>query len=59
MTDASSTAESPETVREERAYALGLTAYLWGFTMNEFYRVRSAMLSRPGVAVTRSFTGGG
>jgi hypothetical protein len=31
----------PGKLREERAYTLGTAAFLWGFTMNELYRVRS------------------
>ncbi len=42
-----------EKVREEQAYALGTAAYLWGFTMNELYRVRSVHLAKPGNAVNR------
>lgn len=44
---------SPEKVREEHAYTLGTTAYLWGFTMNELYRVRSASLAKPGATVNK------
>ncbi len=43
------------TIAEERAYALGVAAYLWGFTMNELYRVRSTALARPGGAVNAFF----
>jgi hypothetical protein len=42
-----------EKIREEQAYTLGTAAYLWGFTMNELYRVRSVHLSKPGNAVNR------
>ena len=42
-----------EKIREEQAYTLGTAAYLWGFTMNELYRVRSVHLGKPGNAVNR------
>ena len=42
-----------EKVREEQAYTLGTAAYLWGFTMNELYRVRSVHLAKSGNAVNR------
>ncbi len=48
-----SMALSPEKVREEHAYTLGTSAYLWGFTMNELYRVRSTALAKPGAAVNK------
>jgi hypothetical protein len=31
-------------VREEQAYTLGTSAYTWGFTMTELYRVRDMTL---------------
>ena len=51
MTDQPSDPLSPDKIREERTYALGTAAYLWGFTMNELYRVRSHALAEPGAAV--------
>jgi hypothetical protein len=44
---------SPEKIREEQAYTLGTAAYLWGFTMNELYRVRSLSLAKPGNAINQ------
>lgn len=44
---------SSEKIREEQAYTLGTAAYLWGFTMNELYRVRSAALAKPGNAINK------
>src|SRR5690242_14934466 len=38
-----------EKIREEQAYTLGTAAFLWGFTMNELYRVRSAHVDKQGV----------
>jgi hypothetical protein len=38
-------------IREEKAYALGTAAFLWGFTMNELYRVRSRHVDTQGVPV--------
>jgi hypothetical protein len=46
-------APSAEKIGEEQAYTLGTAANLWGFTMNELYRVRSAFLAKPGNAVNR------
>lgn len=46
-------APSTDKVREEQAYTLGTAAYLWGFTMNELYRVRSVHLAKPGNTVNR------
>ena len=46
---------SPGQLAEERAFAFGTTAVLWGFTLNELYRVRSAVVSRPGGGVNRFF----
>lgn len=48
-----SLAPSPKSVREEHAYTLGTSAFLWGFTMNELYRVRSNSLAKPGAAVNK------
>lgn len=42
-----------EKIREEQAYTLGTSAYVWGFTMNELYRVRSEFLAKPGNAVNK------
>ncbi len=36
-------------VREEQAYTLGTSAYTWGFTMTELYRVRDITLKTFGV----------
>lgn len=47
------TTETAEKLREERAYTLGTAAYMWGFTMNELYRVRSASLAKPGNAINK------
>ena len=33
---------------EEQAYTLGTSAYLWGYTMNELYRVRDNFLKQKG-----------
>jgi len=33
-------------VREEQAYTLGTSAYTWGFTMTEIYRVRQLTMRR-------------
>ncbi len=44
---------SPDQVRGEQAYTLGTSAFLWGFTMNELYRVRSVSLAKPGNAINR------
>jgi hypothetical protein len=41
-------------VREEQAYTLGTSAYTWGFTMTELYRVRDMTL-RPSGHLTPSF----
>jgi hypothetical protein len=40
-----------EKIREEQAYTLGTAAFLWGFTMNELYRVRSAHVDKQGAAL--------
>ena len=40
-----------EKIREEQAYTLGTAAFLWGFTMNELYRVRSVHVDKQGVPV--------
>ncbi len=37
---------SDDKLREERAYTLGTTAFTWGFTMNELYRVRDTFLKK-------------
>ena len=42
-----------EKIREEQAYTVGTSAYVWGFTMNELYRIRSAFLATPGNAVNK------
>jgi hypothetical protein len=34
-----------EKILEEQAYMLGMSAYLWGYTMNELYRLRSNFLA--------------
>src|SRR5262245_34937734 len=45
------TTATAEKTREEQAYTLGTAAFLWGFTMNELYRVRSAHVDKQGVPV--------
>jgi len=38
---------------EEQAYTLGTTAYVWGYTMNELYRVRDHFLKQKGNSLNR------
>ncbi len=52
MPDSPPESPSADRIREERAYTLGTTAYLWGFTMNELYRVRSHSLATPSAVNT-------
>lgn len=37
---------SDDKLHEERAYTLGTAAFIWGFPMNELYRVRAKSLSQ-------------
>ena len=39
-------------IREEHAYTLGTSAYTWGFTMTELYRVRDMTLKTSGAVNT-------
>ena len=41
-------------IREEQAYTLGTTAYTWGFTMTDLYRVRDLTLKSSGAVNTFS-----
>jgi hypothetical protein len=44
-------AATGEKIREEQAYTLGTAAFLWGFTLNELYRVRSGFVDAQGVPI--------
>ena len=55
MTDDTPAGLSPAQIADERAFVLGATAVLWGFTLTELYRVRSAALSRPGGGINTPF----
>jgi hypothetical protein len=39
-------------IREEQAYTLGTSAYTWGFTMTEIYRVRDMQIKAFGAVNT-------